>query len=83
MYGQPRLGDISPASFFESTVQTPAEKTAQYTMLGAIGAAGVAVILMYAGGLLSPKNRPTAALLIAAPVLGVGAGLLAVKREYS
>lgn len=83
MYNRPTLGQINPASFFQSTVQTPAEKTAQYTLLGAAGAAAIAVIAMYAGGLLAPRNRPTAAMLIAAPVLGVGAGLLAVKQEYS
>lgn len=85
MYGYTRrgVGQFDPGAFLSTSVITPAEKTAQYTMLGAVGAGAVALILLLAGEIVASKKRLPVAGLIALPVVGTLVGLALVKKEYS
>lgn len=65
----------------QRSIVTPAERTAQYSLLGATAAAAVAAIVA-----LSMRRRPTRSAvslfaLLAVPVAGAGAGIYLATRE--
>lgn len=76
------FGQVQPTAFLQQSIVTPAEKIAQYTLIGASGGALLAALAMYAFDTVPRQKRAHVATLIAVPAVGAIAGAMIVKREY-
>jgi hypothetical protein len=79
----PSLNDIqqSVSQQLDRSIVLPAERVAQYSLLGAASAAALTAIIA-----LSVRRRPTRSvgallLLLAAPVAGAGIGVMAATKS--